>query len=320
MRRESEGERRNFFPLDFECPGGAGSVDSCRRAAASLQMSEPNREGAEGAGQPSDDDDFAAALEACMASDEDDEAEEGEDLLTTLPDDCLLRILRFLPHASLLTTALRSVNKRFGDAVAAEGVSRTRDRLKQSLEAGFAADIRRSEGGGGGSSSSSAAGSSGGGGSSSDVDMTPPPPPPAPPHGRLDELASALELALRTCGGATFRLKFRPLVFNLGDPKNPQLRRKLLDGALSPSAMLQLTASDMASSALQRQRSEWREKRKRDCVRERPVKGFVTDLYRCDRCDCTRAAVHRAIRAGQKQVDRARTYATCTDCSHRWEV
>ena len=182
-------------------------------------MSEPNREGAEGAGQPSDDDDFAAALEACMASDEDDEMEEGEDLLTTLPDDCLLRILRFLPHASLLTTALRSVNKRFGDAVAAEGVSRTRDRLKQSLEAGFAADIRRSEGGGGGSSSSSAAGSGGGGGSSSDVDMTPPPPPPAPPHGRLDELASALELALRTCGGATFRLKFRPLVFNLGDPK-----------------------------------------------------------------------------------------------------
>ena len=128
------------------------------------------------------------------------------------------------------------------------------------------------------------------------------------------------KLALRTCGGATFRLKFRPLVFNLGDPKNPQLRRKLLEGALSPSAMLQLTASDMASSALQRQRSEWREKRKRDCVRERPVKGFVTDLYRCDRCDCTRAAVHRAIRAGQKQVDRARTYATCTDCSHRWEV
>ena len=38
-----------------------------------------------------------------------------------------------------------------------------------SLEAGFAADIRRSEGGGGGSSSSSAAGSGGGGGSSSEV-------------------------------------------------------------------------------------------------------------------------------------------------------
>lgn len=314
-------------------------------------------------GEEDDDDEdaaFAAELEACMDSDETEqetaaaqdsrEAEASKrlpDLLTILPEEILARILHFLPNATLLNSALRRTNRRFGKAVALASIERAKERLRQSLEDGFAADALAVTSGGrvgkGATFGANCEPQSCGAGSSSDVETgsrergRPSPNrsgashasstcgrlvPSMPPmeRERLESLASQLEIALRACGTATFRSKYRQLVFNLRDPKNPQLRKRLLTGELAPDALLQLSGREMASVELQQQRSEWKKKRQRECVRERPLKGFVTDLYRCDRCDCTQAAVHRAIRAGQRHVDRARTYATCTECNHRWEV
>jgi hypothetical protein len=324
--------------------------------------------------EDSEDEDaaFAAELEACMDSDEapdgtsldaaaeapdGPDAVAGPDLLTCLPEEILARILSFLPNASLLGSALRWTNRRFGQAVALASIERTRERLRQSLEDGFTADASSAsnsgcEGSSAGESSHASSGSDGRGSAAGNSDAESvrreAGPPSSPTVGgtssgtgaetsgtkspavsrhplpdqreRLDSLASELELALRACVTATFRSKYRQLVFNLRDPKNPQLRKRLLTGELAPDALLQLSGRDMASVELQQQRSEWKKKRQRECVRERPVKGFVTDLYRCDRCDGTRAAVHRALRAGQRHVDRARTYATCTECNHRWEL
>jgi len=302
---------------------------------------------------------FAAELEACMDSDDSHVSWETDepDLLTTLPEEILARILNLLPHASLLSSALRRTNKRFGEAVALASTDRTRERLRQSLQDGFAADrapapassgssastssstVNSTASGStstatgfstttGGDYSTSTAGSSSNtsvsnsNNSSSEAEGASPDfsrgEPPGLERERLDLLAFELELALRTCGA--FRLKYRQLVFNLRDPKNPQLRRRLLTGELAPTALLQLSGHNMASVELQQQRAEWKKKRQRECVRERPLKGFVTNLYRCDRCDGTQAAVHRALRAGQRHIDRARTYATCVECSHRWEV
>ena len=42
--------------------------------------------------------------------------------------------------------------------------------------------------------------------------------------------------------------------------------------------------------------------------------------YRCDNCGGRSTRVHRSIRAGRTHVDRATTWATCTNCRHRWEV
>jgi hypothetical protein len=303
-------------------------------------------------GEEDEDAAFAAELEACMDSDEAsngagsdaaDAAAEAPDLLTCLPEEILARILYFLPNASLLGSGLRWTSRRFGKAVAAASIERTKERLRQSLQDGFTADASGASGSGcegspsTGTSShaSSSSDAKSNGTCSSDAESVGREPGPSSPakgidgskshrvpdqRERLDSLASELELALRACATATFRSKYRQLVFNLRDPKNPQLRKRLLTGELAPDALLQLSGRDMASVELQQQRSEWKKKRQRECVRERPIKGFVTDLYRCDRCDGTRAAVHRALRAGQRHVDRARTYATCTECNHRWEL
>lgn len=277
-----------------------------------------------------------------------DVAADAPDLLTCLPEEILARILSFLPHASLLGSALRWTNRRFGEAVATASIERTKERVRQSLQDGFNADASSASSSGcegslsAGVSSHASSGSDakGSGAASSDAESVGREPGPSSPtaemsrnkprfvsrqpvpdqHERLDWLATELELALRGCATATFRSKYRQLAFNLRDPKNPQLRKRLLTGELAPDALLQLSGRDMASVELQQQRSEWKKKRQRECVRERPIKGFVTDLYRCDRCDGTRAAVHRALRAGQRHVDRARTYATCTECNHRWEL
>ena len=98
-----------------------------------------------------------------------------------------------------------------------------------------------------------------------------------------------------------------------------ELRARLLSGELTPSALVRLSSQEMASGSLRAQRDEWHAKRLKCAIRPERSLGFRCDLYRCDRCGSHQTRVHRAIRAGQRQVDKARTYITCIDCNHRWE-
>ena len=165
-----------------------------------------------------------------------------------------------------------------------------------------------------------------------------PPPAPmttvraeAPPARQLVSLGEAIEQALvrlaasceRELQVRTLTSKCRSICFNLSDAKNPELRSRLLGGELSPAALVRLSSTEMAGEGLRKQRQEWHAMRLKCAVRpERSLvagSGYRCDLYRCDRCESRQTRVHRAIRAGQRQVDRARTYITCIVCNHRWE-
>ena len=117
----------------------------------------------------------------------------------------------------------------------------------------------------------------------------------------------------------TLTSKTRSICFNLSDGKNPELRARLLHAELTPAALVRLGSQEMASGSLRAQRDEWHAKRLKCAIRPKGTLGYTTNLYRCEGCGSRQTRVHRSIRAGQHQVDRARTYVTCVDCSNRWE-
>ena len=84
-------------------------------------------------------------------------------------------------------------------------------------------------------------------------------------------------------------------------------------------AKLRLSSQAMASSSLRAQRDQWKTERMHFKIRPERTLGYRTDLYRCEGCGSRDTRVHRAIRAGRHQVDQARTYVTCCECSRRWE-
>ena len=205
-----------------------------------------------------------------------------EGMVLQLPHEILCRILSFLSHAALVNTVFR-VNVRLSQASAFEARTRTQNRLLEALLSGFGTAADRP---------------------------------------RLLTLATSLEKALACAGSARYPASARKLVFNLKDPKNPDLRARLLSGSLDSAGLLRLCEQpqQLAGSELQQQRSEWRRKGKLRAMRPQCSSGYETDLYRCDNCGASSTKVHRSIRAGRTHVDRATTWATCTGCRHRWEV
>mmetsp|Transcript_24271 Transcript_24271/g.52370 ORF Transcript_24271/g.52370 Transcript_24271/m.52370 type:complete len:253 (+) Transcript_24271:69-827(+) len=204
--------------------------------------------------------------------------------ISLLPPELLAKVLQFVPHPVLLTT-LRLVGKHISDAAEAEAATRTQLKLQESLTAGFSADAR----------------------------LLP---------ADIVALTWRVQHALHHPSHRRhFRSKYRAILFNLKDPKNPDLRHRLALGELQPEELLHLRTRELAGDALQQQRSAWRQKRTREQTRpDRDCGGFVTNLFRCERCGRNECKVHRAVRAGRMAVDRARTYATCTHCKERWEV
>lgn len=55
--------------------------------------------------------------------------------------------------------------------------------------------------------------------------------------------------------GTKYKTKYRSLIFNIRDPKNPSLFRRIVDGSLSPSELVKLSAEELASQEL----AKWRE-------------------------------------------------------------
>lgn len=58
---------------------------------------------------------------------------------------------------------------------------------------------------------------------------------------------------------AKYKNKFRSLVFNIKDPKNQTLFRKIADGSITPDQVVRLTSEEMASQEL----AQWREREAR---------------------------------------------------------
>ncbi|KAG4156533.1 hypothetical protein ERO13_D02G003200v2 [Gossypium hirsutum] len=114
----------------------------------------------------------------------------------------------------------------------------------------------------------------------------------------------------------TNKIKYRSIMFNMNDPKNPDLRRKVLLGEVNPERLITMTPEEMASEQRQRENKEIKEKALSYCERDAAPKA-TTDQFKCGRCGKRETSFYQMQ---TRSADEPRTtYVTCVNCNNHWE-
>ncbi|KAF6733930.1 Transcription elongation factor A protein 1 [Oryzias melastigma] len=113
-----------------------------------------------------------------------------------------------------------------------------------------------------------------------------------------------------------YKNRVRSRISNLKDMKNPNLRRTVLCGSVSPERMAKMTAEEMASDELK----EMRKNLTKEAVRDHQMAttgGTQTDLFTCGKCKgkcCTYTQVQ--TRSADEPMT---TFVFCNQCGNRWK-
>ncbi|GKA02473.1 transcription elongation factor TFIIS-like protein [Tanacetum coccineum] len=112
------------------------------------------------------------------------------------------------------------------------------------------------------------------------------------------------------------KLKYRSIMFNIKDAKNPDFRRKVLLGYVKPERILELTPEEMASTERQMEIGKIKEKALFDCERGLPPKA-TTDEFRCGRCGKRKCTYYQLqTRSADEPMT---TFVTCVNCDNHWK-
>ncbi|CAH1445455.1 unnamed protein product [Lactuca virosa] len=112
------------------------------------------------------------------------------------------------------------------------------------------------------------------------------------------------------------KFKYRSIMFNVKDPKNPDFRRKILLGHVKPERILELTPEEMASTERQMENVKIKEKAMFDCERGGPPKA-TTDQFRCGRCGKRKCTYYQLqTRSADEPMT---TFVTCVNCDNHWK-
>ncbi|XP_078144451.1 transcription elongation factor A protein 2 isoform X2 [Centroberyx gerrardi] len=113
-----------------------------------------------------------------------------------------------------------------------------------------------------------------------------------------------------------YKSRLRSRISNLKDQKNPDLRRNVLCGNISPERIANMTAEEMASAELK----QMREALTKESIREHQlskVGGTETDMFICSKChgkNCTYTQVQ--TRSADEPMT---TFVLCNGCGNRWK-
>ncbi|KAF7661894.1 hypothetical protein LDENG_00250640 [Lucifuga dentata] len=113
-----------------------------------------------------------------------------------------------------------------------------------------------------------------------------------------------------------YKNRVRSRISNLKDVKNPNLRRTVLCGSVTPERMAKMTAEEMASDELK----EMRKNLTKEAVRDHQMAttgGTQTDLFTCGKCkgkSCTYTQVQ--TRSADEPMT---TFVFCNQCGNRWK-
>lgn len=113
-----------------------------------------------------------------------------------------------------------------------------------------------------------------------------------------------------------YRNRVRSRISNLKDPKNPNLRRNVLCGAISAERIAAMTSEEMASDELKELRSTLTQ----EAIREHQMaktSGTQTDFFQCGKCkkkNCTYNQVQ--TRSADEPMT---TFVLCNECGNRWK-
>ncbi|EEF33688.1 transcription elongation factor TFIIS [Ricinus communis] len=112
------------------------------------------------------------------------------------------------------------------------------------------------------------------------------------------------------------KFKYRSIMFNLKDPNNPDLRRKVLLGEVKPERLISMTPEEMASKERQEEINQIKEKALFDCERGGPAKA-TTDQFKCSRCGQRKCTYYQMqTRSADEPMT---TYVTCVNCNKHWK-
>ncbi|KAJ4832555.1 hypothetical protein Tsubulata_000118 [Turnera subulata] len=110
--------------------------------------------------------------------------------------------------------------------------------------------------------------------------------------------------------------KYRSIMFNLKDANNPDLRRKVLLGEVTPEKLVTLTPEEMASEERKRENKQIKEKALFDCELGAGPKA-TTDQFKCGRCGQRKTTYHQMqTRSADEPMT---TYVTCVNCNNHWK-
>ncbi|XP_010252041.1 PREDICTED: transcription elongation factor TFIIS-like isoform X2 [Nelumbo nucifera] len=112
------------------------------------------------------------------------------------------------------------------------------------------------------------------------------------------------------------KVKYRSIMFNINDPKNPDFRRRVLLGQVKPESLLSMTPEEMASDQRRRQNEQIKEKALFECERGGPPKA-TTDQFKCGRCGQRKCTYYQMqTRSADEPMT---TFVTCVNCNHHWK-
>ncbi|XP_072890643.1 transcription elongation factor A protein 3 isoform X1 [Hemitrygon akajei] len=113
-----------------------------------------------------------------------------------------------------------------------------------------------------------------------------------------------------------YKNRVRSRISNLKDPKNPNLRKNVLSGAIDLLHLARMTAEEMASDELK----ELRNVITKEAIREHQMaktSGTDSTLFQCGRCkkkNCTYNQVQ--TRSADEPMT---TFVLCNECGNRWK-
>ncbi|MQM17322.1 hypothetical protein Taro_050290 [Colocasia esculenta] len=112
------------------------------------------------------------------------------------------------------------------------------------------------------------------------------------------------------------KAKYRSIMFNMRDSKNPDLRRRVLLGHVKPPQLITMTPEEMASDDRKRQNQQIKDKAIFECERGAPAKA-TTDQFKCGRCGKRKTTYYQMqTRSADEPMT---TYVTCVECNHHWK-
>lgn len=112
------------------------------------------------------------------------------------------------------------------------------------------------------------------------------------------------------------KVKYRSIMFNLKDPKNPDFRRKVLLGHVEPERLIDLTPEEMASDERRLENKQIKAKALFECERGGPPKA-TTDEFKCGRCGKRKCTYYQLqTRSADEPMT---TFVTCVNCQKRWK-
>ena len=110
--------------------------------------------------------------------------------------------------------------------------------------------------------------------------------------------------------------KQRSILFNLRDPNNPELRRRVLFGEIRPENLVEMTAEEMASNKRKRENEEIRLKSLIQSEAVEQEEG-TTEQFKCGRCGQRKCTYYQLqTRSADEPMT---TFVRCVVCYNRWK-